>query len=185
MPDVTALILEDHRQMKEVFAKLEAGSADQRRLLLPVVSSMLIAHSRAEESQVYPAVRDEAGDADDVEHSQEEHAAAELALVKVVETDPGSEAFAPVLAAFVEAVTHHMEEEESDVLPAMRTGLSASRLDQLGEAFLTARAAHWGDRPGEASRDDLAVQAQNAGISGRSQMSKDELKAAVEGSAEL
>lgn len=185
MSDVAVLILEDHRQLRELLAKLESGSADQRRLLLPLVSSMLVAHSRAEESEVYPVVRDEAHDADDVEHSQEEHAAAELALVKLVDTDPGSDMFASALAEFVEAVTHHMEEEESDVLPAMRSGLSKSRLEEVGAAFLAARAEHWGDRPGQASAHDLAVQAQNADISGRSQMTKDELKAAVEDSAEL
>ncbi len=185
MSDVIALILEDHKQMRSLFTELAADSVPRRELLVPVVASMLIAHSRAEETEVYPVVRDEVGDAEDVEHSQEEHAAAELALVKLTGTDPASDAFVTALAEFVHAVTHHMDEEESDVLPAMRSGLSDRRLAELGDAFLGARLRHWGDKPGEASRDDLVVQAQNADIAGRSQMSKDQLKAAVQDSAEL
>jgi iron-sulfur cluster repair protein YtfE (RIC family) len=185
MTDVTDLILEDHKQLKELFGKLQSGTTGQRELLLPVMSAMLVAHSRAEESQVYPAVRDEAGDAEDVEHSQEEHAAAELALVKLTSTSPESGDFASALEELIEAVTHHMDEEESDVLPAMRSGLKQSRRDEIGAAFLAARAEHWGDRPGEASRTDLEIQARNADIEGRSSMSTEELRKAVEASAEL
>jgi hemerythrin superfamily protein len=185
MSDVTDLILEDHKQLKDLFGKLRTGTTGQRELLMPVMSAMLVAHSRAEESQVYPAVRDEAGDAEDVEHSQEEHAAAELALVKLTSTSPESDDFTSALEELIEAVTHHMDEEESDVLPAMRSGLKPARLDELGEAFLAARAEHWGDKPGEATRTDLEIQARNADIDGRSTMSRDELKKAVDAVAEL
>lgn len=185
MSDVTDLILEDHEQLKELFGKLRSGNTGQRQLLLPVMSAMLVAHSRAEESQVYPAVRDEAGDAEDVEHSQEEHAAAELALVKLTSTSPESGDFTSALEELIEAVTHHMEEEESDVLPALRSGLKPARLEELGDAFLASRAEHWGDLPGEASRSDLEIQARNADIEGRSSMSTAELKKAVDASAEL
>ena len=48
--------------------------------MLPVVTALLVAHSRAEEAEVYPAARDEAGEADEVEHSQAEHVEAEEIL---------------------------------------------------------------------------------------------------------
>ncbi len=185
MSDVTDLIVEDHKQLKEVFGKLRTGTTGQRELLLPLMSAMLVSHSRAEESEVYPAVRDEAGDAEDVEHSQEEHAAAELALVKLTSTSPESGDFTSALEALIEAVTHHMDEEESDVLPAMRSALKPARLAELGDAFLAARRQHWGDRPGEATRTELDIQARNADIDGRSTMSRDELQEAVDASAEL
>jgi hypothetical protein len=35
----------------------------------------------------------------------------------------------------VGAVTHHVEEEESEILPALRDALDAGRLEELGEAF--------------------------------------------------
>ena len=185
MSDVVELILADHTELKAVFEKLKAGDAGTRGLLVPLVASMLISHSRAEESEVYPAVRDEAGDADDVEHSQEEHAGAEIHLEQLYDLDPASDEFPSVLKDLVDAVHHHMEEEESKVLPAMRSGLSDSRRAELGEAFLTARRAHWGDEPGAASKADLLIQATNAGIENASSMSKSQLKKVLEQSAEM
>jgi len=37
---------------------------------------------------VYPVARDEAGEADEVAHSQQEHAEAEPLLARLAETDP-------------------------------------------------------------------------------------------------
>jgi hemerythrin superfamily protein len=185
MSDVVELILADHTELRTVFEKMKAGDAGARALLMPLAASMLISHSRAEESQVYPVVAGEANDADDVEHSQEEHAAAELLLEDLYELDPASAKFPSALQELVDAVHHHMEEEETKVLPAMRSGLSDSRRAELGEAFLTARREHWGDEPGAATKAELLIQATNAGIENASSMSKSQLKKAVEDSAEL
>jgi hemerythrin superfamily protein len=185
MSDVVELILADHVELKTVFEKLKSGDAGARGLLVPLAASMLIAHSRAEESEVYPVVRDEADDAEDVEHSQEEHAGAELLLEELYDLDPSSEKFPSALQELVDAVHHHMAEEEEKVLPAMRLSLSAARRDELGDAFLATRRAHWGDEPGAATKADLLVQATNAGIENASTMSKSELKKALEKSAEM
>lgn len=94
-------------------------------------------------------------------------------------TDPSDSRFDSMLQELIDAVQHHVEDEESTVLPGMREQLDANRLEELGRAFATAREEHLGDRPGEATRDELLGQAQNAGIAGASSMSKDELKQAL------
>jgi hemerythrin superfamily protein len=185
MTDVVELILADHVELNTVFEKLRTGDAGARGLLVPAMASMLISHARAEESEVYPVVRDEANDAEDVEHSQEEHAGAELLLEALYDLDPASAEFPSALEKLVEAVHHHMEEEEGKVLPAMRTGLPDARREELGLAFLAARRAHWGDEPGAATKAELVIQATNAGIEGASSMSKSQLKKALESSAEM
>lgn len=185
MSDVVELILADHVELRTVFEKMKTGDAGARGLLVPVAASMLIAHSRAEESEVYPAVRDEANDADDVEHSQEEHAGAEILLEQLYDLDPASAAFPSALQELVDAVHHHMEEEEGKVIPAMRSGLTEARRAELGEAFLAARRAHWGDEPGAATKAELLIQATNAGLENASSMSKSQLKKALEQSAEM
>jgi hemerythrin superfamily protein len=175
---VVDLILADHREVEGLFQRVR-NDPSQRPMLVPVISTLLIAHSRAEEAEVYPVARDEAGIADDVAHSQEEHAEAEKLLEKLKGTDHDSEEFHSTLEELIDAVTHHVEEEESTVLPGMRRNLSGARLQELGEAFVTARAEHMGDRPGEATKKELLVQAENADLSSRSRMDKDELKAAL------
>jgi hemerythrin superfamily protein len=177
-PSVVELIMADHREVEQLFERMKADPS-QRPMLVPVVTALLVAHSRAEEAEVYPVAGEEAGIADDVEHSQEEHAEAEALLEKLKGLDHESEEFHSTLGELIDAVTHHVEEEESSVLPGMSRSLSDERLQQLGEAFIAARAQHMGDQPGEASKEELLTQAENADLSGRSDMSKDELKTAL------
>jgi hemerythrin superfamily protein len=70
--DVVELIMQDHREVERLFQELQ-NFPDKRPLLTPVLAALLVAHSRAEEAEVYPAAKDEAGDVEDVAHSQEEH----------------------------------------------------------------------------------------------------------------
>lgn len=173
-PDVVDLIMQDHREVERLFALLREDQ-EQRAGAVPLLTSLLGAHSRAEEAAVYPAAKDEAGIADDVEHSQEEHLQADQILAELASADPGSASFDAVLARLVDAVTHHVEEEESSVLPEMRARLERSRLEELGQAFLESRGQHLGGQPGELTLEELRHQARNAGLAGASGMAKDEL----------
>jgi hypothetical protein len=151
---------------------------------VPVLTTLLFAHSRAEESDVYPAAADEAGASDDVEHSQEEHVEADELLAQLADADPTSDAFDQILTKVIDAVTHHVEEEESSVLPAMKEKLSDARRAELGEAFLATRAEHLGDQPEDITKAQLVQQAANIDLPGASAMSKDELHQALKDKAE-
>ena len=176
--DVVDLIMQDHREVERLFEQMKQ-EPDQRPMLVPVVTTLLVAHSRAEEAEVYPVARDEADEADEVAHSQEEHAKAEQLLQRLASTDHHASDFDTLLDELIKDVTHHVEEEESAVLPGMRERLSDERRTELGEAFLAARAQHMGDQPGEATKDELLRQARNAGIEGASSMTRDELHKAL------
>ncbi|WP_026877301.1 hemerythrin domain-containing protein [Jiangella gansuensis] len=176
--DVVDLIEKDHREIERLFELLRSDPG-QRDLALAEVTSLLIAHSRAEESEVYPVARDEAGETEEVAHSQEEHAEAEAILERLAAMDSRAPEYDSVLRELIDSVGHHVEEEENTVLPGMRERLSDERRAELGEAFLSARAEHLGEKPGEATRDDLAQQARNLGEDGVGSMTKDELKDAV------
>jgi hypothetical protein len=94
----------------------------------------------------------------------------------MIAMDFESAKFDKALDELIKAVSHHVEEEESRVLPGMQQRLSAERRAELAEAFISARTEHLGDRPGQASRDELLQAAANAGLSGTSNSSKKELK---------
>jgi hemerythrin superfamily protein len=161
--DVVDLIMQDHREVERMFEQLQTDPAC-RAGLTPVLTTLLAAHSRAEEAEVYPVAKDEAGQAEEVEHSQEEHLLADQLLAELAGCDPESAAYDESLAKLVEAVTHHVEEEESKVLPGMRSGLTEERREELGEAFLASRAEHLGDQPEDITREALEQQARNADI---------------------
>ncbi|MEV0288663.1 MULTISPECIES: hemerythrin domain-containing protein [unclassified Kribbella] len=173
--DVVDLIMQDHREVERLFDELKE-SPEKRPNLLPVLTTLLTAHSRAEEAEVYPVAASEAGEKEEVSHSQQEHIEADQLLAKLAETDPSSPEFETVLQNLVDAVSHHVEEEETKVLPGMRSNLSDERRAQLGEAFVASRKQHLGEQPGDMTRDQLAQQARNADISGTSGLSKDKLQ---------
>ena len=181
--DVVDLIMQDHREVERLFDELK-DSPEKRPNLLPVLTTLLTAHSRAEEAEVYPVAAAEAGEKEEVSHSQQEHIEADQLLAKLASTDPESPDFDKVLQNLIDAVSHHVEEEETKVLPGMRTGLSDERREQLGEAFVASRKQHLGEQPGDMTREQLAKQASNADISGTSGLSKEELQKKVQSEAE-
>ncbi len=87
--------------------------------------------------------------------------------------------FDSTLEDLIEAILHHVEEEEESVLPGLRTSLSPERLAELAEAFIEARADHMGDQPGEATKEELLIAARNAQVEGASSMSRNELQEAI------
>lgn len=178
MNDVVDLIVQDHRQLQRMFEELRSDPS-KRQALAPVMSTLLFAHSRAEESEVYPRAR-AAGGEDDVEHSQEEHLLADQLAERLTGLDPESDEFGDVLEQLIEAVTHHLEEEEESVLPHMRERMSADDLRELGERFLAARAEHLGDQPDDMTKSQLEQQARNIDLEGASSMSKADLKSELE-----
>jgi hemerythrin superfamily protein len=178
MSDVVDLIMADHREVERLFDVLQ-HEPDKRALTLPTLSALLIAHSRAEEAEVYPVARSEAGETDEVAHSQEEHAEAEQLLERLQGIDPHSAEFGPALDKLVKAVQHHVDEEETSVLPGIRDRIAAERRAELGTAFAASREAHLGEGPGEETKAELLQQAKNADIAGASSMSKDELHEAL------
>ncbi|MBD0292381.1 MAG: hemerythrin domain-containing protein [Jiangellaceae bacterium] len=183
MGDVVDMIMADHREVERLFDKL-ARDPGTRALNVPVLSALLVAHSRAEEAEVYPVAREEAGAADEVAHSQEEHLQAEQILQRLQATDPMSDEFETVLQELVEAVTHHVEEEEFNVLPAMRSQLADPRREQLGGAFAASREQHLGQVPGAVTKEQLMQMAENVGMAGASSMSKTELETELRRQAE-
>lgn len=183
MTDVVDLIMNDHRELERIFDELLTEPA-KRAGLLPVMTTLLTAHSRAEEAEVYPQAR-EAGGAEDVEHSQKEHLELDELAEQLCRVDPSSSDFEPALQKLVDAVKHHVGEEEESVLPGMRERMSAATLQSLGEAFLASRAEHLGEQPTDKTKQEMLQQAANADIQGASRQSKDELEQTLADNADL
>ncbi|GAA0322816.1 hemerythrin domain-containing protein [Actinoallomurus spadix] len=187
MADVVELIMQDHRTLEKLFDELQQDTA-RRPELLEKVAALLTAHSRAEEERVYPAVAKEAGERDEAHHGTEEHHEAEEMLEELRGMSPKGKEFEAKLKEFVDAVKHHVEEEESDILPALRDAVSAERLKELGTAFAERRREELTGSGGngstsgseERTKDELYEEAQELDVHGRSTMNKDELAEAVD-----
>ncbi|WP_229070221.1 hemerythrin domain-containing protein [Actinoplanes sp. DH11] len=187
--DAVSLIKNDHRRMEKLFAELKAAGDGDRRALVEEIHARLSAHSRAEETEVYPVLAKAAGEEDEAEHGTHEHREAEHKLRKVRNLI-GSPHFGQALDEFVAAVAHHVQEEESELLPAIEKGVGKKDLERLGAAFELIRleelnASGYDQAAGsippgtddlaESTRDELYRKAQKADIPGRSHMNKNEL----------
>ncbi|WP_236050889.1 hemerythrin domain-containing protein [Nonomuraea cypriaca] len=118
-------------------------------------------------------------------HSVEEHKEAEVLLDALVRAKPGSAEFRTTLEQLVASVSHHIEEEESTILPALAKSAGKKGLQELGQAFKQRRAEELkalgppgGSHDGP-SKAELYERAQRADIPGRSHMGKEELADAL------
>jgi hemerythrin superfamily protein len=177
--DVVTAIMNDHRVLESLFDELRTGTED-RAVLVAEVRARLLAHSRAEERYVYPVLaRQRAQTADEVNHGVEEHREAEDKLAALEAATDGD--FPRALREFVDAVAHHVAEEESEILPAIKEFMSFRKRDDLGKRFESNRISEL-RRAGiddALTKEDLYIRAQRAGIAGRSTMNRGELARAL------
>lgn len=147
--DVIDFITADHREIERLFAALREGG-DDRSERLRELADLLTAHSLAEEAEVYPTLRHDAPEeSEEVDHSYEEHAEAYELLAALQQIDDvNSQQWEDALGELEEAVTHHVEDEESDVLEAARENVQETVRFQLGKAFMRAREGWLRQDPG-------------------------------------
>jgi hemerythrin-like domain-containing protein len=148
--DVVELILADHREFERLLRELRNRETD-RGSVLGQLADLLVAHAEAEEREVYPVLKRKAPEeAEDIAHGAEEHAEGHEALLALLRTDAtDDEGFEEALEELSEALTHHLDEEERDVLNAARENVPDDQRTQLGQAFLDARHTLLEGSPGD------------------------------------
>ncbi|MET7464879.1 hemerythrin domain-containing protein [Nonomuraea sp. NPDC005501] len=188
--NVITLITSDHREVEALFERLKKKQGD-RRATVAELYALLTAHARAEEDRVYPGI--------DAHHGVEEHKEAEVLLDALKRADPDGAEFEEALDKLVESVNHHVQEEESTILPTLARTADARKLEELGAAFKqrrqeeltaltkaagTSNGSKSGSKGGskdgaEPTKAELYKEAQKADLPGRSQMDKEELEQAL------
>ncbi|GAB3005370.1 hemerythrin domain-containing protein [Saccharothrix stipae] len=148
--DVVELILADHRKFEELFRGLRDRGSD-RSTLLGELAALLVAHAEAEESEVYPALkRYKEVDNAEVDHGAEEHAEGHQALLALMEVvDTGSDEWEDKLEELVQALNHHVDEEERTILNDARQEVPDERRDELGRLFVEIRQSRLDDDCGD------------------------------------
>jgi iron-sulfur cluster repair protein YtfE (RIC family) len=125
----TKLLRQQHRHVESVFKQL-GKDGTQKAPLLKDLSDSLAAHMAIEQDIFYPAIM--SIDPDLVHESYEEHSLAEVALKRLLATDPADESFQARVTATKELIQHHVEEEEEDLFPKVEKKVDGKVLKQLG-----------------------------------------------------
>jgi hemerythrin superfamily protein len=135
--DIVDEIVTDHREVEALFKELESNdNPATRRELVEHAITELVRHSVGEEQYLYPTARKVLPDGDKIaDHELDEHAEAEKIMKAIEETQKEDAEFDKLVTQLIKDVRHHIEDEESDLLPKLRDACDAEELGQLGEQF--------------------------------------------------
>jgi hemerythrin superfamily protein len=127
------LLESQHREVEKLFSKIEKSkSEDAKGKLFEEIADKLAVHAAIEEHHFYPAVK--ANRTEDILlESLEEHLGIKRILADLLEIEPSDETFDAKVKVLKEQVSHHVEEEESELFPKVKKLLSKEQLEAIGQ----------------------------------------------------
>jgi hemerythrin superfamily protein len=180
--DVTRILEADHRKVETLFTQIQKAEGSERAALVDELATDLRTHMELEEQTLYPAMKPVTGE-EPAQEGETEHELARKTLEDVLRLAPDDPGFGAALDALKAGIEHHVEEEESEVFPKLRSD-GTSVLDEVATPFMTKRMEL--GMPMEApalaaacSKDELVTEAEKAGVDVDSSMTKDDLAEAL------
>jgi len=141
-PDVVDLLLQQHDQIKSMFAQLQTTTGTAKRDLFDELVRLLAVHESAEESVVHPMAKRELDDGEQVVDrrlAEEDEAKKELAELYDMGVD--NPEFDRRLVTFAAAVVEHATHEENEEFLRLRASVDADKLRRMAGALKAAEAA--------------------------------------------
>ena len=186
--DVIDLLVADHNRARGLISRYkdadEAGKTEEASELADAIIRELNVHMVAEESVFYQAVKKRTGEIkDDVDEGYEEHHVAKVLIGEIGDLKAGSDSWVAKMKVLIESVEHHVDEEEEELFPSVRSSTDAPRREKLGQAFdekkVSLGATSLAEKMDVATAD-LREKASRQDIPGRSKMDHDQLAATVD-----
>jgi hemerythrin superfamily protein len=141
--DAIVLLKNDHQIVERLFKQFEkAGEEayDEKRRIADSIIKELTIHAYIEEEIFYPAAREAVPETTDhVLESIEEHHVVVWILSELIGLDPRDETFDAKVSVLTENVRHHVEEEEDEWFPQVRSAMGRKRLQELGQRMIDSR----------------------------------------------
>jgi hemerythrin-like domain-containing protein len=141
--DAIVMLKNDHKELRRLFGQFEKAGDNAEATKGSLVKKMielLTVHTYLENEVMYPEVRKLLPDLeDDILESYEEHHVADVLVSELAMLNPGDERFDAKTTVLIENVRHHIEEEEEDWFPKVRTGLGRKQLQEIGARMQTKR----------------------------------------------
>ena len=134
------IVISEHRAVDSLFEQWRnTSSFDRRKDILGEVSHMLNMHAAAEEMVLYPVTRRTIQDRGDelAESSLHDHQEVKELLDSLQGCD--EQQMNRDFPRLIEAVQRHVREEETEVIPAMRSNLTQDQMITMGRAFRAAK----------------------------------------------
>jgi hemerythrin superfamily protein len=134
MPNGIDLILADHQLVNELFAEFDAKHDGAS---VGLIIAALKAHDEAEQAALYPFAATLLPDLELIEQSTVAHSMVkkQFDVIAALEGAPLVEA----VGVLKQLVTEHVEDEESNLLPALSEAATPQQLEALGARILQAK----------------------------------------------
>lgn len=136
--DISALILRDHKPIKELIMILKDPKATfaTKQPAFEEFELLLSSHAKAEEETLYVHLKE----VDDLRieglEGDTEHAIADQLMLEVNESEGDEDVWMAKVKVLAEVVDHHVKEEEKEVLKEARKEFSADEQMAIGEEYL-------------------------------------------------
>ncbi|WP_406308946.1 MULTISPECIES: hemerythrin domain-containing protein [unclassified Streptomyces] len=140
--NVIAELTTDHREVDELFEKIDAQPVGdkRRRKLADDLTIELVRHSVAEEMHLYPAVRKHVEGGDWIADKElSDHAEAEQHLKNLEGLAADDPQFDQLVAKLKLEVSEHIRDEEERLFPLLAAACTPEALNELGNKVRTAK----------------------------------------------
>lgn len=134
------LIKSDHRKVESLFSKMEKAKGSKKmQELFDQIYTELTLHAKVEELTLYPSMRNYDETHDMVDEAEEEHTEAKELLEEIKSMSPSDPDFKAKIEELKEAVEHHVEEEENEILPSVSDSMDEQEMKELAKEFQEAK----------------------------------------------
>ena len=140
--NVFAVLKKDHQAVSEIMRKLQQTgdrSKKAREELFTRLRTELEAHARGEEEVFYACLEEFDETRDLVAEAREEHEEMKRFLDELAEMSTDDEEWKGKLELLMEAVDHHVQEEEGEMFQAAKEVLGREQIETLAEEFSEAK----------------------------------------------
>lgn len=183
MKDIFEQLMEEHELMAELIDELldtDDGETEVRAELVAQLRAALLAHSQAEQSELYYPVRElDPSLATVVDDHLEEHDELDDLLGELAECPLEGETILDVADELRAAFEDHVDDEENELFPQAREYVDDAHAAVMGERYRAERLRRLEslhiDRYDDMTAEELYEEARDREITGRSNMNRDEL----------
>jgi hemerythrin superfamily protein len=131
----------EHRMVTDLLQRAQRAGASEREDLLEQAMQELISHSEAESETFYAALRDHDETRDLVDEAESEHQQVAVLLDGIDHAADDDGAVQNRIQELIEAVEHHVQEEERELFARARSVLDEDQARELAERFREIKAS--------------------------------------------
>jgi iron-sulfur cluster repair protein YtfE (RIC family) len=138
--NVIGMLKEEHKEVLTMFGQYDGADGEQRDRIVHEIIESLTKHTRIEEQVLYPFIRAEVPDGDQLmDEAEREHQEAKDAMSRLAALSPGDSDFEDAFDTLREGLQHHVQEEEEEVFPKLAEAADEARLVELGRSLAQAK----------------------------------------------